>query len=526
MGLSPRRPSFNSRPLARLQVLARSRLVPAIAAFVKELAIAHGFSDEEGLGLELGTEELCVNVAEHAYEGDENAEYTVEIILEAEALVVAVEDQGVPFDPAAMPATGKLGTTLARAFADDLRFLYRGRKGKRVELRKHRKFAAIEAADVTDTGPVAVPADEHLDIRLMRPEDAPALACCVWRVFGYSYPNDDLYEPERLAERLRSGAWQSCVAVRASGEILGHIGLVFHSPDDRVPESDNAIVAPYARGHRLMERMKSFLAEHGKARGLAGIFSEAVTAHIYSQRANVRMGAVETGLMLGYLPKSLVFKDMELPPETVRVSAMMYFLALTPAPRRTVHAPARHVEILKEIFQHAGLARDFADASAAASPLSAPGSVQLASASAPPISDSVLPASSSVLPAPRSPLPAPEFALTESADWNVGTIEAQRYGEDWSGHLRAHVDALCRRGMAYILLELPLADAFTPTASVQAEALGFFFCGVVPEKHADGDLLRFQYWNNFSVPTSSVQTASDFGLKLRDYVGRCVSSQP
>jgi serine/threonine-protein kinase RsbW len=323
----------------------------------------------------------------------------------------------------------------------------------------------------------------------MRPEDAPALACCVWRVFGYSYPNDDLYEPERLAERLRSGAWQSCVAVRATGEIVGHIGLVFHSPDDRVPESDNAIVAPYARGHRLMERMKSFLADHGKSRGLAGIFSEAVTAHIYSQRANVRMGAVETGLMFGYLPKSLVFKDMELPPETVRVSAMMYFLALTPAPRRAVHAPARHVAMLQEIFQHAGLQREFVG---------------------------------SDVPAPAH---APEFALTESTDWNVGTIEAQRYGENWSGHLRAHVEALCRRGMAYILLELPLSDSFTPTASMQAEALGFFFCGIVPEKHADGDLLRFQYWNNFSVPTSSVQTASDFGLKLKDYIGQCAETK-
>lgn len=492
MGMSPRRPSFSAKPLACLNVAARILLVPAIASFVKELAVAHGFTDEEALGLELGTEELCVNVVEHAYEGDASAEYTVEIILEAEAFVVAVEDQGVPFNPAAMPATGKLGTTLARAFADDLRFLYRGRQGKRVELRKRRKFAAIVAPSDADTGPADVPADEKIEIRLMTSEDTSELARCVWRVFGYSYPNDDLYEPERLAERLRSGAWQSCVAARATGEIIGHIGLVFHAPDDRVPESDNAIVAPYARGHHLMERMKSFLAEHSRSRGLAGIFSEAVTAHVYSQRTNVRMGAVETGLMLGYLPKSLVFKDMDLPPEAreaVRVSAMMYYLALTPPPRRVLYAPGRHAAILQEIFTHAGIARDFA----AGANTCAAG--------------------------------APEFVLTESADWGTGTIEAQTYGADWCEHLRAHVDALCRRGMAYVLLELPMANAFTPEASRQAETLGFFFCGVVPEKHPDGDLLRLQYWNGFDVPPGSVQTASDFGAKLCDYTGQCAAER-
>ena len=73
-------------------------------------------------------------------------------------------------------------------------------------------------------------------------------------------------------------------------------------------------------------------------------------------------------------------------------------------------------------------------------------------------------------------------------------------------------------GMAFISLNLPLAEAFTPQASAEAEALGFFFCGVVPEKLASGDLLRLQYWNGFAVAATSVETASDWGAKVLEYV--------
>jgi anti-sigma regulatory factor (Ser/Thr protein kinase)/RimJ/RimL family protein N-acetyltransferase len=476
---------FAGAELARLRVAARRSLIPGIALFVREVAEAQGFSSEEGSGLELGTEELCANVVAHAYEGDEAAQYDVAVILEAETFVVAIEDQGVPFDPRKMAGPGKLGTVLARAFADDLRFLYRGRRGKRVELRKRRTFAALPEPPGLEDKPEVVPADEPLTLRLMVPEDAPELARCVWRVFGYSYPNDDLYEPERLAERLRTGVWQCCVAVRASGEILGHISLVFSAPGDRVPESDNAIVAPHARGHHLMERMKSFLAEHGKATGLAGIFSEAVTAHIISQKTNVKMGAVETGLLMGYLPKSLVFKGVEVPEavrEAARVSAMIFYLAVNAGPPRKAYLPARHEGMLREIYGRLKLEREFSTTAGAA------------------------------------PVGEPEFALTESTGWGIGTIEALRYGTDWRAHLRAHLEAQCHHGLAFIVLNLPLADTYTPQACAEAEALGFFFCGVVPEKLASGDVLRLQYWNGFAIAAASVEVASEWGAKMRDYV--------
>ena len=38
---------------------------------------------------------------------------------------------------------------------------------------------------------------------------------------------------------------------------------------------------------------------------MAGMFSEATAAHPYSQRANVELGAHETGFLLGWIPASV-----------------------------------------------------------------------------------------------------------------------------------------------------------------------------------------------------------------------------
>ena len=42
-----------------------------------------------------------------------------------------------------------------------------------------------------------------------------------------------------------------------------------------------------------------------RERGMAGMYSEATAAHPYSQRANIELGAHETGFLLGWIPASV-----------------------------------------------------------------------------------------------------------------------------------------------------------------------------------------------------------------------------
>ncbi len=62
---------------------------------------------------------------------------------------------------------------------------------------------------------------------------------------------------------------------------------------------------PAARGQHLFTRTKQHLMDWARGRGLAGMYSEATAAHPYSQKANIELGAHETGFLLGWIPASV-----------------------------------------------------------------------------------------------------------------------------------------------------------------------------------------------------------------------------
>ncbi len=112
--------------------------------------------------------------------------------------------------------------------------------------------------------------------------------------------------PIEVALGLADGTYVSCVAETASGELLCHEG---HEPGrragDMVGHSGQAVTMPAARGQHLFTRTKRHLMDWARERGLAGMYSEATAAHPYSQRANVELGAHETGFLLGWIPASV-----------------------------------------------------------------------------------------------------------------------------------------------------------------------------------------------------------------------------
>ena len=64
----------------------------------------------------------------------------------------------------------------------------------------------------------------------------------------------------------------------------------------------------------------------------------------------------------------------------------------------------------------------------------------------------------------------------------------------------------------------PLGTAATQVLAEEVEACGFSFCGLYPEKHQDGDLLRLHHLNNVRIDTSKIVTVTDMGRDLLDYV--------
>jgi len=183
--------------IARVTVSADAGYLPPVIEFAKQ--IAHRLGLENAGQLEGAVELVCMNVIEHAFGPEEEGSLDVHVLRGVGQVVVAVEDRGLPFDYGRL-RDGGAGTVLEtlHRFFDKVRFINLGRRGNRVELRKH-----LPQADVREHLPederrrtvetTAVSEDVTLEVRMMRPEESFELSRCVYRSYGYSYDWDYVY---------------------------------------------------------------------------------------------------------------------------------------------------------------------------------------------------------------------------------------------------------------------------------------------------------------------------------------------
>jgi serine/threonine-protein kinase RsbW len=480
---------LTEQEVARLQVRAEVDYLPVVALLVREVGHRLGLSERSVHELEHAVDEAATNIVQHAFEPGERGEYTVRLLRRPGQVVVALEDQGIPFDLEKFrqgEGTG-LGRRFLEAYADQWNLSYLGARGKRLEIVKELPhtdardhYRPEELSDLRQAEPA--PPDEPLTLRLMQPQDAVALARCVYRTYGYSYTSEYIYYPDRTREMLASGEMTSCVAVNPAGEIVGHIALIRHHPQAKVAESGQALVDPRYRGRSLFKKGKLFLVEQARKMGLYGLFSESVTVHPYTQKGNLSLGAKETGLLLGYVPQEIEFKRVAGGRQVQRQTVVLYYLPVSPAPRRQAWLPPHHAEIVRELWRACELQRDG-----------------------------------------RIPEHVPESTHTHlevkvRPEWGHAFIAVEEAGPDLVDQGRAQLQDLCIQGLKCIYLDLPLALGPAVARCAELEELGFFFAGLLPEMHPSGDVLRLQYLHDLRLDLDQVVLVSELGRRLMAYI--------
>lgn len=478
------------KQISRTTLKADARFLRAGSQFMREMALAVGLDERVASNLELAVEEAGLLIINQSFDGVEDGTFDIVIEYENGRFAAAFEDKGLPFDwsKAREADSTRQSVALLSGFADELRFLNLGREGKRLEFVVHRSSPWLEAAlnEDSDEETDMAPLDTPLQIGLLDPDKhGVALTRCMYNVYGYSYAIDTVYYPERLKSLIEDGLLLSFVAVTPDGDVVAHQGLKRSDADARVFNMGMGIVDPRYRGRKLFERLKDIASTTAKERGLYGLYVESVTLHPYSQKANFAAGGRETGMLLAYVPQGFTFKKIKEDELLAgsRQAVVLYYYPLDRSVVRTIYPPVRHRAMIERIYAWAGLERTIGDVSSA---------VTLAETA--------------------------RIDVEVAAAVGHAVISVISPGRDLVALVAHQLDELKLSRIDIIYVDLPLASPAVPSAVSELEALGFFFAGIYPEKHAEGDLLRLQYLNNIRVDPSKIFTVNEMGKALLDYV--------
>jgi hypothetical protein len=320
-------------------------------------------------------------------------------------------------------------------------------------------------------------------LRFLEADEGGRLSVAIRAAYGETYDVRWVYDEAEVSRRLAAGTYVSCVAESPEGELLCHEGMSLAKEGDAVGHSGQAVTMPAARGQHLFTRTKRHLMDWARERGMAGMYSEATTAHPYSQRANLELGAHETGFLLGWIPAS-VSNDAADERSRRRRSAALFYTKLNDGHERPVYAPERHREVLDRTIEICELRGTLAEPPAGAEP------------------------------AERT-----ELHVEIDDDHNLALLTARVLGRDLESVVAAERRHLFHRGgLDAVYLDLPLEDPATALLADHLERLGVSYAGVFPNTRADGDVLRMQSLHRVGVSADDVAVASDHGRELLDYI--------
>ncbi len=494
-----------------------------VLAYVREAAVLVGFAREDISRIELAVEEAVSNVVQHAFlEDDEPGAFDIVCEQVTLGLRIIIREKGIPFDPGKAPVFEQsddlehvsargMGMALMRETMDEVAFHNLGPDGKETRLVKYLPGKSVRpgfetqgqdvdpsvstpdpqpedsapATQMPETPQVRQTPSPRIDftVRRMTADEAIEVSRSAYKNHGYTFFNEVIYYPERLAEMNAAEEMISAVAVTADNEFMGHAALVFDDAGARTAEYTFVFVNQAFRNQGCMGRLAQFLLTTPAKRPLAGVYSYSVANHVFTQRGVIKLGFRDCGILLATSPATWKFKGID-EPGIQRISVVLSFVYLEqPSPHR-IFAPPHHREMIGRILEHIAAPHVLAS---------------------PPQNPPSLPDQASRINTKLYPLE------------NCAMITVHSYGPDTVREVRRILRDLCLKQVAAIDLFLPLDDPTTCFITAKLEKLGFFFAGIQPET-GSGDALILQYLNNIPFDYDKVQAFSDLARDLLAYI--------
>lgn len=490
-----------------MQIPNDPKYATAAAVYVSEIARSIGMRKKDSEALEKAIVEAISALIEYSFDAGERG--ILEVFSERipEGFKVSLRDKGLPFGAleAELSITeGRIDDIPGMAepfsqlkkYLDEIRLHNLGAEGKELVLIKHLKnknitdyYAAcdLEPYETSPSAPAIAASADRLKcrVRQMKADEAAEVSKTIYKTYGYTYPHDYVYYPEKIIALNESGQVFSAVAVAGDGEIAGYGVFRIWEENPQIVEMAQGVVKPEFRSRGCFRNITRYLLDQAKSRGVTGAFGEAVTNHTVSQHTVHGMGFRDCGLRLGVIPPNTLFKGMNAK-ITYRVSMLLQFLYLhKPTGTLKIYAPDHHTDMIAQLYKELGVRTEVKTAGPTKMQTSAATSI---------------------------------VKVNRVASMCYARVIIDRYGRHIVDEIKARVKELCLQKTEIINLSLNLSDPLTRIYASQFEKLGLFFAGILPCGFRNGDALILQYLNNVPIDYDAIQVESDIAAKLLAYV--------
>ena len=483
-----------------LHVPGLVELEPLVDDFVRRVLGVAGFGGGQAEELEAATRSAILLVeAELERAGEIAVPIELHVRIDAVSLELEVLERGRPLGEGALDASGDdiTGRVRPAHVFDDVHWVQRGPEGSELHMRiarpheridvlaalEHRVDAVEAAADHAGLEPSTQTSAYRT--RLFRPGDGLGVAERIYEAYGHSYPNPDLYYPDRVEALNRCGKLRSILCETSDGELVGHYAL--ERPElGPIGEAGQAVVDHRHRGHGLMRPMREAVEQAGRDLGLLGIWSQPTARHPFSQRMNLGFGSVAQALCLGTTPGGTTLRGgvagSDAHGEELRHSCFLYWHPLRDEEPIEVDVPDALVPWIERLYEARGRACTVREAGR--------------------------PARSS----------RPVRSRFDRAR-RVGWVTTEHVGQDTIGGIRAAVEALRdAAGAEALFVDLPIEQAGTGSVASALLTDGLRFAGIGPRFRTTvggaEDVLRLQ------MPVARFDEA---GLAVEGELGRMIA---
>ncbi len=475
--------------------------LPEAEACVNSIAELIGFNSHDNKQIQLALEEVLTNIIKHSFAPGQLEDINIDFQQVSLGMKISIRVRGIPFNPALFPVYSRkelkeryndrgLGTFLIREIMDECSYINHGHEGMEVILSKHLPFKSIEdlimagGAEKLPEFPEKHPKLQY-SIGPMRTEEAVDISRLAYYAYGYTYPYENIYYPDRIARLNEDGTLCSYLARMEDGSIIGHSALIRNSLSGNNLEIGIAFSNPEFRGMGIMNRLWEALIIKAKADKVCGIYAMTVTTHPYSQKAAHHFGMKDCALLVSKVP-ILKFNNIE-EKEHARESIMIAYRILNTPKQLRIYLPERHRDIISRIYEKLGFLPELMKAELNKDKLKG---MQT------------------------------KLALKPDTAFITAEIQLLQYGEQTVKNVNENLKQFCIERYETIYLSLILEDPYTALFTPEFEDLGFFFAGVHPGDEGNNHLV-LQYLNNQAVDYSLLELDDEFGKELADYVKKC-----